>query len=76
MAILGHAAFDHLPPFLALFPYTTAYYDNPVHIQTLGIAIVFSVAALIIIIFTRGRLGYDRYLREAEEDPDTPTAPA
>jgi membrane protease YdiL (CAAX protease family) len=76
MAILGHAAFDHIAPFLALFPSTTAYYDNPVHIQGMGIAIVFSVAALIIIIFTRGRLSYDRYLREAEEDPDTPTAPA
>jgi membrane protease YdiL (CAAX protease family) len=76
MAILGHAAFDHVAPFLALFPSTTPYYDNPVHLQGMGIAIVFSVAALIIIIFTRGRLSYDRYLREAEEEPDTPTAPA
>jgi membrane protease YdiL (CAAX protease family) len=76
MAILAHAAFDLVLPFAVLFPSTTPYYDNPVHIQGMGIAIVFSVAALIIIIFTRGRLSYDRYLREAEEDPDTPTAPA
>ena len=73
MAILLHAAFDHAPVFGALFPSTTPYYV-PVHFQTLGIAIVFSVTALIIIVFTRGRLGYDRYLQEADEDPDTATA--
>jgi hypothetical protein len=34
------------------------------------VAIVFGTAALIVIVFTRGRLGYDNYLQEAEEDPD------
>lgn len=74
MAVLAHAAFDLVQPFGALFPSTTPYYDNPVHIQGMGIAIVFSIAALIIIVFTRGRLGYDHYLQEAEEQPDLATA--
>jgi membrane protease YdiL (CAAX protease family) len=74
MAILAHAAFDLVQPFAALFPSTTPYYDNPVHIQGMGIAIVFSIAALIVIVFTRGRLGYDHYLQEAEEQPDLATA--
>jgi uncharacterized protein len=74
MAILAHFAFDLVQPFGALFPSTTPYYDNPVHIQGMGIAIVFSIAALIIIVFTRGRLGYDYYLQEAEEQPDLATA--
>jgi CAAX protease family protein len=71
MAILLHAAFDQGPVFAALFPSTTPYYV-PVSFQGMGIAIVFSVAALIIIVFTRGRLGYDRYLREAEEEREVP----
>jgi uncharacterized protein len=75
MAILAHAAFDLVQPFGALFPSTTPYYDNPVHIQGMGIAIVFSIAALIIIVFTRGRLSYDNYLQEAEEDPELAIAP-
>jgi membrane protease YdiL (CAAX protease family) len=74
MAILAHAAFDLVQPFAALFPSTTPYYDNPVHIQGMGIAIVFSIAALIVIVFTRGRLGYDHYLQEAEEQPALATA--
>ncbi|MGC1323195.1 MAG: CPBP family intramembrane glutamic endopeptidase [Candidatus Udaeobacter sp.] len=65
MAILLHAAFDQGPAFAAFFPSTTPYY-TPVSFQGMGIAIVFSVAALIIIVFTRGRLGYQHYLRETE----------
>ena len=77
MAILAHAAFDLVQPFGALFPSTTPYYDNPVHIQGMGIAIVFSIAALIIIVLTRGRLGYDNYLQEqAGGEPDLATASA
>jgi membrane protease YdiL (CAAX protease family) len=67
MAILLHAAFDQGPAFAAFFPSTTPYYI-PVSFQGMGIAIVFSVAALIIIVFTRGRLGYQHYLREGESD--------
>jgi len=42
--------------------------------QTLGIAIVFSVAALVIIVATRGQLGYRRYQREVERPAVTGTA--
>ena len=41
-------------------------YYLPIHYQTLGIAIVFSAAALVLIIVTRGDLGYQRYQREVE----------
>jgi uncharacterized protein len=66
MAILLHAAFDTSVVFGRLFPSVPPYYDDPVHFQTLGIAIVYSVAALVIIVATRGQLGYQRYRREVE----------
>src|SRR6516164_44640 len=73
LAILLHAAFDSSGlALVALFPSTPPHYV-PVHYQTLGIAIVFSVAAVVIIVLTRGRLSYDRYRPEA---PDQPPAPA
>lgn len=60
LAILLHAAFDSSGlALVALFPSTSPYY-LPVHYQTLGIAIVYSVAALVLIAATRGRLGYKR----------------
>ena len=66
MAILLHACFDSSGlAMVALFPSTPPYY-LPIHYQTLGIAIVFSVAALVLIIVTRGDLGYQRYQREVE----------
>jgi membrane protease YdiL (CAAX protease family) len=75
MAILLHWAFDMGPTFVRFFPSTTPYYV-PLSYQGMGLAIVFGVAALIVIVFTRGRLSYDRYLQEVEEDPDTATARA
>jgi membrane protease YdiL (CAAX protease family) len=64
LAILIHAAFDSSGlALVALFPSTPPYY-LPVHYQTLGIAIVFSVAALVLIVATGGDLGYQRYERE------------
>jgi CAAX protease family protein len=69
MAILAHGAQDTAIPFLALFPATSLYYEV-VGFQGMGVAIVFGTAALIVIVFTRGRLGYDKYLQEAEDDPD------
>jgi CAAX protease family protein len=71
LAILLHATFDSSGLALAvLFPSTPPYY-LPVHYQTLGIAIVFSVAALVLIVATRGKLSYQRY---QQEDPDPATA--
>ena len=66
LAILLHAAFDSSGlAMVAIFPSTPPYY-LPVHYQTLGIAIVFSVAAMVLIIVTRGDLSYQRYQREVE----------
>jgi membrane protease YdiL (CAAX protease family) len=64
LAILLHAAFDSSGlALVALFPSTAPYYF-PVHYQTLGIAIVFSIAALVLIVVTKGDLSYTRYQRE------------
>ena len=64
LAILFHAAFDSSGlALITLFPSTSPHY-LPVHYQTLGIAIIFSIAALILIVVTRGDLGYQRYKRE------------
>jgi membrane protease YdiL (CAAX protease family) len=64
LAILIHAAFDSSGlALVALFPSTPPYY-LPVHYQTLGIAIIFSIAALVLIVVTRGDLSYQRYQRE------------
>ncbi|MFL6795824.1 MAG: type II CAAX prenyl endopeptidase Rce1 family protein [Xanthobacteraceae bacterium] len=66
MAILLHASFDSSGlALVALFPSTPPHY-LPVHYQTLGIAVVYSLAALIIIIATRGQLSYRR---DACKDP-------
>ena len=54
---------------LQLLPSTSKYYEV-VGFQGMGVAIVFGTAALIVIVFTRGRLGYANYLQDAEEDPD------
>jgi uncharacterized protein len=60
LAILIHVAFDSSGIALfALFPSTPPYY-LPVSYQTLGIAIIYSVVALILIVWTRGNLGYKR----------------
>src|SRR5215813_12424881 len=69
MAILAHGAQDTVIPFLAPFPATSLYYET-VGFQGMGVAIVFGIAALIVIGCTRGRLGYDKYLQEAAKDRD------
>jgi membrane protease YdiL (CAAX protease family) len=64
LAILIHAAFDSSGlALVALFPSTSPYY-LPVHYQTLGIAIVFSIAALVLIVVTKGDLSYQRHQRD------------
>src|SRR5262249_10720069 len=69
MAILAHGAQDTAIPFLALLPATSQYYEAG-GFQGMGVAIVFGIAALIVIVCTRGRLGYDNSLREAKQEPD------
>jgi uncharacterized protein len=65
MAILLHAAIDVVLAFAVLFP--SAKTDlSPSSFGTLGIAIAFSIAALVIIVATRGQLSYQRYQREVE----------
>jgi CAAX protease family protein len=60
LAILLHATFDSSGlALVALFPSTSPYY-LPVHYQTLGIAIIYGVIALILIGWTGGNLGYKR----------------
>jgi uncharacterized protein len=63
MAILLHTAIDVAFAFAVLFPSTKTDL-SPSSFGTLGIAIVFSIAALVIIIATRGELSYQRYQRE------------
>jgi membrane protease YdiL (CAAX protease family) len=64
LAILIHAAFDSSGlALVALFPSTSPYY-LPVHYQTLGIAIVFSIAAVVFIVVTKGDLSYQRHQRD------------
>lgn len=64
IAIILHAAFDSSGLALAgMFPSISPHY-LPVHYQTLGIAIIYSVAALVVIVLTRGKLSYHRYQRE------------
>jgi len=64
MAILLHAGLDVFPAFEALFPSTPMGF-TPISFD-LGMAIVYSIAALVIILATRGRLSYQRYQREVE----------
>jgi uncharacterized protein len=65
MAILLHTSIDAAFAFAVLFP--SAKTDlSPSSFGTLGIAIAFSIAALVIIVATRGQLSYQRYQREVE----------
>jgi uncharacterized protein len=67
MAILVHASIDapFLPFSVLLGP------SEAMNAMLLG----FGALALVIVALTRGRLGYDQYLQEAEEEPATATAP-
>ena len=42
----------------------------------LPFVIGFGAVALLLIVFTRGRLGYDHYLQQAEEEPAPGMVPA
>ena len=72
IAILAHAsndAFVVIPLFLA-----------PIALSMLPLAISYGALALLLVVLTRGRLGYERYLQGGEEgeevEPDVATARA
>jgi hypothetical protein len=49
----------------------------PIAASNLPLTIGFGAVALLLVVFTRGRLGYDRYQQEvAEEEPAPATAQA
>jgi hypothetical protein len=67
LAIMFHNSMDTSgAAFSTLFPSSSVSspYYVPVSFQTLGVALVFGVAALVIIVATRGQLSYERYQRE------------
>jgi membrane protease YdiL (CAAX protease family) len=66
LAILAHASINTFSVFIdQIFPAQAG--------SQVGGMIGFGVAALLIVVLTKGRLGYDRYLRETENEvaPDT-----
>jgi membrane protease YdiL (CAAX protease family) len=67
MAILVHGSID--APFL---PYSVLL--GPAEVMN-SLLLGFGALALVIVALTRGRLGYDHYLQEAEEEPASATAP-
>ena len=67
MAILVHASID--APFL---PFSVLL--GPAEVMN-SLLVGFGALALVIVALTRGRLGYDHYLQEAEEEPASATAP-
>jgi membrane protease YdiL (CAAX protease family) len=67
LAILVHAAID--APFL---PFSVLL--GPAEVMN-SLLLGFGVLALVIVALTRGRLGYDHYLQEVEEESASATAP-
>jgi membrane protease YdiL (CAAX protease family) len=67
MAILAHASVDAFPTAIlgALFPATVALSAAGIYKGYYGLVIGLTVTAIVLIIVTRGRLSYDRYLQEA-----------
>jgi uncharacterized protein len=68
LAILMHTSFDAY--------FVERLFLAPIAGSNLPLTIGFGMLALLIVVFTRGRLGYDRYLREAEGEPASATARA
>jgi hypothetical protein len=60
---VSNDAFVVIPLFLA-----------PIAISMLPLAINYGALALLLVVLTRGRLGYERYLQEEEPDVATPRA--
>jgi hypothetical protein len=76
MAILGHAAVDAFPNGILwpLLPASLVVTGYGVYFGYYGMLTGMGVLALAVIAWTRGRLGYEHYLQEAEGEPDPATA--
>jgi uncharacterized protein len=68
LVVLVHASVDAF--------FLSQLFFAPIVASLLPFTIGFGALALLLVVLTRGRLGYDRYLREAEEDPDLAAARA
>jgi membrane protease YdiL (CAAX protease family) len=68
MAILAHASMDAFPNAILwpLYPTTGKMTDYRLLYGYMGLALGFGVTAMLIIIFTRGRLGYQHYRPESQ----------
>jgi hypothetical protein len=67
MAILVHTAID-----APLLPFSVTL--GPSEAMN-GMLLSLGVVALLVVAFTRGRLGYQHYRQEEEEEPVTATSP-
>jgi uncharacterized protein len=67
MAILAHASVDAFPNAIlgVLFPVTVVVSAAGIYRGYYGLVVGLAITALLLIAFTRGRLGYDRYRRES-----------
>ena len=76
MAILLHASGDAFPNAILgpVFPASVVLTNNGVNVGYYGLVTGYGVLTLLIIVFTKGRLGYEHYQRE--EEPDSATAPS
>jgi uncharacterized protein len=68
LVVLMHTSLDAF--------FVERFFLAPIAASNLALTIGFGALALLLVVLTRGRLGYDRYLREADEDPDMATARA
>lgn len=76
MAILLHASGDAFPNAILgpVFPASVVLTNTGVNVGYCGFVTAYGVLTLLIVVFTKGRLGYEHYQRE--EEPDSPTAPS
>src|SRR5215212_2554514 len=76
MAILGHASVDAFPNGILwpLLPASLVVTDYGVYFGYYGMVIGMGALALAVIFLTRGRLGYEHYQQEEDEEPELATA--
>jgi uncharacterized protein len=76
MAILGHASVDSFPNGILwpLLPASLVVTGYGVYFGYYGMVIGMGALALAVIFLTRGRLGYEHYQQEEDEEPELATA--